>query len=52
MCDGAWWDRDWETELTFTEEEKQAVGEILKERLVDQVDAFLDHLRTEGVLPT
>jgi len=47
-------DYDWnrEDDPTFTEEEKQEAGEILKGRLVDQVDAFLDHLRTEGVLPT
>jgi len=50
MCDSDWWDREFE--LTFTEEEKQEAGQILKERLLLQVDTFLDHLRGEGVLPT
>jgi len=53
MCDGQSW--DWEAyptliEQTFTDAEKQEAGEILKGRLIDQIDAFLDHLRMEGVL--
>ena len=38
-------------EPTLTDEEKQETGGILNERLIDQVDTFIDQLRVEGVLP-
>ena len=45
------YDWNWEAEPIFTQEEKQEAGKILNERLLLQIDAFLDHLRREGVLP-
>jgi len=50
MCDGDWWANQ-EVEMTFTNEEKQEAGQILHKRLLLQIDAFLDHLRAEGILP-
>jgi len=51
MCDGDWHEREWEVTLTFTEEEKQEAGQILKARLESQLDTFIEQLRVEGVLP-
>ena len=51
MCDGDWMERDWETKLTFSEEEKQAAGLILRERLEYQVDDFIEKLRADGIVP-
>jgi len=36
---------------TLTQEEKQEAGGVLKERLVSQVDAFIEQLHTDGILP-
>jgi len=44
-------DWDWEAEAIFTDEEKQEAGRSLSEQLIYQVDAFLEHLRIEGILP-
>jgi len=50
MCNGEWlWNP--EARPIFTDEEKQAAGGVLNERLKSQVDSFIAQLRAEGILP-
>lgn len=45
---------DWENReatSTFTDEERQSARQVLEERLLAQVDAFIEQLREEGILP-
>jgi len=52
LCRGEWqWEYGKNTEPTFTDEEKQEAGGALNERLIYQVDTFIDQLRAEGILP-
>jgi len=52
MCNGEWQrEHGVNIEPMFTEEEKQAAGALLEERLLRLVDIFIEQLRAEGVLP-
>ena len=44
-------DFDWEFEPEFTDEAKQELAPKLKQALLNRVDAFIDQLRIDGILP-